>query len=151
MAKQRQGKKPYQKKQNPINDLIAEIKKADSLKEVFVPEKYALPNGWAHKTAERLSKDAMNSNQLRKIFTQLKTIEENIDRNKDNQLTNEQMNQILLLMPQIAYAKGRNLITWPFYNLMKECINPKKIRDKEDYKSFVSFYTAVVAYSKMGR
>ena len=54
-------------------------------------------------------------------------------------------------MPQIAYAKGRNLITWPFYNLMKECINPKKIRDKEDYKSFVSFYTAVVAYSKMGR
>ncbi|HHU68988.1 MAG TPA: type III-A CRISPR-associated protein Csm2 [Thermoanaerobacterales bacterium] len=151
MVKQRQGRRSQQSRQNPINDLISEINNADSLKKVFVPEDYALPNGWAHKTAESLSKDAMNSNQLRKIFTQLKTIEEKIDRNKGNELTDEQRNQILLLMPQIAYAKGRNLIPWPFYNLMKECINPKKMKDKEDYKSFVSFYTAVVAYSKLGR
>lgn len=148
MANQRRGRGPQQ---SPIQDLISKINRADSLKKVFVPENYALPNGWAHKTAESLSKDAMNSNQLRKIFTQLKTIEEKVDRNKDNELTDEQRNQILLLMPQIAYARGRNLITPPFYNLMKECINPEKMKDKKDYKSFVSFYTAVVAYSKMGR
>ena len=93
----------------------------------------------------------MNSNQLRKIFTQLKTIEDSVDRNKGNELTNDQMNQILLLMPQIAYARGRNLIPKDFYDLMTECITPKRIKDKEDYKSFVGFYTAVVAYSKLGR
>lgn len=151
MTRQRQTRRSNYKGQNPINNLISEIKEAQSLKEVFIPEKYALPNGWAYKTAESLDKDAMNSNQLRKIFTQLKTIEENINRSKENNLTNEQMNQILLLMPQIAYAKGRNLIPWPFYNLMKECITPNKIKDKDDYKSFVNFYTAVVAYSKIVR
>ncbi len=151
MARNRQGKKSQQRQKNPIWDLISEIKNVDSLKEVFKPEDYALPDGWAHKTAQSLSKDAMNSNQLRKIFTQLKTIEDKIDRSKSSEITNEQMNEILLIMPQIAYANGRRLISWPFYNLMKECITPKKIKDKEDYKSFVSFYTAVIAYSKMGR
>ncbi|GMG97782.1 type III-A CRISPR-associated protein Csm2 [Tepidimicrobium xylanilyticum] len=151
MSKQGQRRRTQKGRQNPIDSLIDEIKKVDSLKKVFKPENYALPDGWAHKTAESLSKDAMNSNQLRKIFTQLKNIEESIDRNKGNELTQEQMNKILLLMPQIAYARGRNLIPWPFYNLMKECITPNKIRDREDYKSFVSFYTSVIAYSKMGR
>lgn len=139
---------------SPIGELIDEIKKANSLKEVFIPEKYALPGGWAEKVVNSLrkGKDAsMNSNQLRKIFTHLKTIEDKVERNKDGQLTTQQMNEILLLMPQIAYAKGRDLITWDFYNLMKECITPKKIKDKEDYKSFVAFYTAIVAYSKMNK
>ena len=153
MARQRQGKRSNHRRHSPIDSLISEIGRAQSLKEVFIPEKYALPNGWAYRTAKSLSKDAkdaMNSNQLRKIFTQLKTIEESVNRNQENELTNEQMNQILLIMPQIAYARGRSLIPSPFYNLMKECITPNKIKDKEDYRSFVSFYTAVVAYSKIG-
>lgn len=139
-----------QRRQNdPIKEMISEIRGAKTLKEVFAPEEYALPNGWAHKTAKRLSKQAMNSNQLRKIFTQLKSIEEKVARNKNNELTDAQKNEILLIMPQIAYAKGRDLIPWEFYNLMRECITPKKIKDRDDYKSFVNFYTAVVAYSKV--
>jgi CRISPR-associated protein Csm2 len=140
----------YQRGQeNPINEMISKIRGARTLKEVFTPEQYALPNGWADKTARSLSKQAMNSNQLRKIFTQLKSIEDKVDRNKNNELTDAQKNEILLIMPQIAYAKGRDLIPWEFYNLMKECITPKKIKDRDDYKSFVNFYTAVVAYSKV--
>ncbi|HHW70294.1 MAG TPA: type III-A CRISPR-associated protein Csm2 [Clostridiales bacterium] len=149
MTGRRQGKNFQQQRRNPIQDLISEIRNANSLKEVFTPEEYALPDGWAHKTAKRLSKQAMNSNQLRKIFTQLKSIEEKIDRNKNNELTDAQINEILLIMPQIAYAKGRDLIPWEFYDLMKECITPKKLKDKDDFKSFVNFYTAVVAYSKV--
>lgn len=152
-----------QKKQssNAIHELINEIKKANSLKEVFIPEKYALPGGWADRIAAIIIDDnkkkkdtnkkkaSMNSNQLRKIFTQLKTIKDEVDKNEENNLTNEQKNKILLLMPQIAYARGRDLISESFYNLLKECISPKKIIDKDDYKSFVKFYEAVVAYSKM--
>ncbi|HHV45567.1 MAG TPA: type III-A CRISPR-associated protein Csm2 [Tissierellia bacterium] len=137
---------------NPIEEVIREINKANTLKDAFIPEKYALPGGWADKVASNIGrgKDAgMNSNQLRKVFTQLKAIEEKVNRNSDDKLTREQMNEILLLMPQVAYAHGRSLISTHFYNLLKECITPKKIKDREDYRSFVKFYTAVVAYSKM--
>ncbi|NLW40891.1 MAG: type III-A CRISPR-associated protein Csm2 [Tissierellia bacterium] len=146
------GKKGFHKRASAINELINEIKKANSLKEVFIPEKYALPGGWAHEVVSSLGKSkdvAMNSSQLRKIFTQLKNIEEKVARNTDDNLTSEQMNEILLLMPQIAYARGRNLISIGFYNLLKECITPEKIKDRKDYKSFVNFYTAVIAYTKL--
>lgn len=149
MAGQRNTRHSQRNRDNAIQEVISEVKRANRLKDVFKPEDYALPEGWAHKTAKSLSKQAMNSNQLRKIFTQLKGIEEKIDRNKSSELTDTQMNEILLIMPQIAYAKGRDLIPWEFYNLMRECITPKKIKDRDDYKSFVNFYTAVVAYSKV--
>ncbi|NLX62667.1 MAG: type III-A CRISPR-associated protein Csm2 [Tissierellia bacterium] len=151
------GRRGFNQKQrnkpSPIEGLLNEIKKADSLKEVLIPEKYALPGGWAQKVVSVLGRGqdaAMNSNQLRKIFTQLKNIEEKVSKNQDDNLTVDQMNEILLLMPQIAYARGRNLISLDFYNLLKECITPKKIKDKNDYISFVKFYTAIVAYSKLG-
>lgn len=146
--------KPRSNNASPIGELIDEIKKSKSLKEVFLPAKYALPGGWADKVVSSLGRGkdaAMNSNQLRKIFTQLKSIEDKVARNKRDNLTVEQMNEILLLMPQIAYARGRGLISQDFYNLLKECITPDKIKDKEDYRSFVRFYTAVVAYSKMSK
>ncbi len=164
---------------NPIDELIRKIRNASTLKEVFIPEKYALPGGWADSIASILINDdkkkqdknkkkaSMNSNQLRKIFTELKNIQKNIEteqkniqenmekdeapKSKDENfiLNNELKNQILLLMPQIAYARGRELISESFYNLLKECISSNKIVDKKDYDSFVEFYTAVVAYSKM--
>lgn len=139
----------HDRKTSPIDELLSEVRKAKTLKEVFVPERYALPGGWAYLTAELLKKDAMNTNQLRKIFTQLKNIEGKIDNARSEKLLPEQINEILLVMPQIAYARGRDLIPYDFYNLMKECISQYKIKDKEDYKSFISFYTAVVAYSKL--
>lgn len=145
---------------NPIDELIREIKNANTLKDVFTPEKYALPGGWADSIASIIiiedskkkqennkKKASMNSNQLRKIFTQLKNIEKKLDEKQklDENLTNE----ILLLMPQIAYTRGRELISESFYNLLKECISSNKIMDKEDFKRFVKFYEAVIAYSKM--
>ena len=86
-----------------------------------------------------LNKDAMNTNQLRKVFTQLKTIESKMDRNPGVEITHEQKNEVLLIMPQIAYARGRNLIPVSFYNLMKECVRPEKSEIKRITKvSWVS-------------
>ncbi|RKD31283.1 type III-A CRISPR-associated protein Csm2 [Thermohalobacter berrensis] len=132
---------------NPLSQLIKEIQKAKSLKEVFVPEKYALPDGWAFKTANTLiGSNAMNTNQIRKIFGELKSIEEKLKREKD---LDKCKNDILLIMPQVAYALGRRVVSKNFYDLMKECINLNKIKEPEDFIAFVKFFTAVVAYSSV--
>ena len=68
MVKQRQGRRSQQSRQNPINDLISEINNADSLKKVFVLKTMHCLMVGSHKTAESLSKDAMNSNQLRRYL-----------------------------------------------------------------------------------
>lgn len=139
---------------NPLNELITEIRRANSLKEVFLPEKYALADGWAYKTANVLlarsrdnSKKGMNVNQIRKIYNELRSIADNIKMN--NKLDDDSKNRIMLIMPQVAYAKGRGVVTQEFYNLMKECISLKKIKQKEDFISFFNFFKAVVAYSSM--
>lgn len=136
-----------QNRDNSLNELINEIKKSTSLKQVFTPEKYALEDGWAYKTAKSLLKNnSMNSTQIRKFFTELKEIEKKLKLEKD---LNKCKNEILLLMPQVAYALGRKVVPKGFYNLMSECINLDKIKEPDDYFAFVRFFTAVVAYSKI--
>lgn len=102
MNTQGRGRNNRSRQEDPIQDIINRVKNAASLKEVFRPENYALHNGWAHRTAKMLNKDAMNTNQLRKVFTQLKTIESKMDRNPGVEITHEQKNEVLLIMPQIA-------------------------------------------------
>jgi CRISPR-associated protein Csm2 len=140
---------------SPVRTIIAEIKSKRTLSEVFLPEKYALPNGWAQETAQNLinsNETSMKTTQLRKIFTELKNIEDKI--NKDKSLDNH-INEIILIMPQVAYAMGRKVVTKDFYDLMSACINLDKIKSKEDYSAFVKFFTAIIAYAsfvkKQGR
>jgi len=139
------------KNYNPLNEIIDAIRGANSLKEVLIPEKYALPGGWAEKTAmELISRgnkgEGMNNHQLRKIFIQVKNIEGKIlsDKTKFHSYKNE----IFLIMPQVAYALGRKVIPQNFYDLMKECIKPSKIKEAEDFLSFVDYFTSIVAYFK---
>jgi CRISPR-associated protein Csm2 len=141
------SKGKHQNYYNPLKDLIKEIQRANSLKEVFTPEKYALPDGWAYKTADTLiGNNAMNTNQIRKIFGELKSIEEKLKREKSLERCK---NDILLLMPHVAYARGRGVVSQNFYDLMKECITLKKIKEPKDFEAFVKFFTAVVAYSSV--
>ncbi len=150
--KQRQHKrqKYYEEKQNELKNIISKIEEANSLKEIFKPEEYALPRGWAETVSKVLikgnKKEGMNNNQLRKIFTQLKGIETQLKQNEEK--FDKYKNNIFLIMPQVAYAFGRNVITKEFYNLMKACIKPNKIKAPKDYYCFVSFFTAIVAYFK---
>ncbi len=133
-------------KSGPLQGIIDSIKKANSLKDVLVPEAYALPFGWADKAAKNLNKQtsALNTNQLRKFLSELKSID--LVANKDNY--DQYKHKIFLLMPQIAYAHGRKIVNRDFYNLMKECITPTKLKTYDDFKAFVNFYVAIVAYFK---
>ncbi len=93
----------------------------------------------------------MKVNQLRKVFSELKNIELVLKRQgkKDSDDFNDP--RLSLLIPQLAYAKARKLIREDFYELMKVVIGDKKttkIKKVGDYRRFVEFMTAIVAYHK---
>lgn len=113
--------------------------------DLFAPE-----GKWASQIAEYLG-NKMKVNQLRKVFGELKNIELALKRQgkKDSDDFNDP--RLSLLIPQLAYAKARKLIREDFYELMKVVIGDKKttkIKKAGDYRRFVDFMTAIVAYHK---
>jgi CRISPR-associated protein Csm2 len=53
-----------------------------------------------------------------------------------------------MMMPMLAYAKGRKLIPQSFYDLMKICFGAEKCKTVEDFNQAVSFLEAILAYQK---
>lgn len=92
----------------------------------------------------------MKTNQLRKVFSEIKRIEILVQ-GKDNK-DDFKNSDLLLLLPQIAYAKARDLIQPDFYEIVKLIIGKgggnTKIKKIGDFKRFVEFMTAIVAYHK---
>jgi CRISPR-associated protein Csm2 len=118
------------------------------------PEDYAVPNGYADKIAEEIAnaKEEMKVTQLRKLFTKIKNIQNKIKTNAD---LNKYKNEIMLILPELAYARGRKLITEDFYSLIKSCLlksinNQNQIRftSKSEFDNFVKFLEAILAYYK---
>lgn len=136
----RGGRQQQESKSQPI---IAEIKKGGTLHQVLTVEKYALPEGWADTIAFEMKAD-LNSTQLRKVFSEVKQIAMRLETN--SQTFAQETRNIWLLMPNIAYAKNRGVIKLDFYNLMKTCVTPEKMKTKEDYLAFAQFMEAIVAY-----
>jgi len=125
---------------NKIKDLIEE---KESFKEVTIKE-FALPDGWANKIAEDLG-NKMKTAQLRKVFNSIKLMEQKIkDENKQNKFDDP---NLYMLLPHLAYAKGKKLIPNEFYELMKVIIS-NKIKTIGDFERFCEFMTAIVAYHK---
>lgn len=129
--------------QKEIEEIKHKIKNANSLREVLKPEDFAKPDGWADKIAKGVQ-NKLKTNQLRKIFAEAKEICDMKIKNPESDST-----KIYLLYPKLAYAKGRDLIPRDFYDLIKVCLDKLvKSKDKEDFKMFKEFLTAIVAYNK---
>lgn len=114
------------------------------------PEEYAVPTGYADKIAEEITnaKEEIKVTQLRKLFTKIKNIQNKIKTNND---LNKYKNEIVLISPELAYARGRKLITEDFYNLIKSCLlkgNQIKFSSKAEFDNFVKFLEAILAYHK---
>lgn len=94
----------------------------------------------------------MKPNQLRKVFHELKRMElETRQKGKKDSSDPFENQRIYLLIPQLAYAKARELIQEDFYTLMKLIIGDSKttkVKSIADYRRFVEFMTAIVAYHK---
>ena len=110
------------------------------------PEYYAKENGAAHVVAKDIKKK-MKVTQLRKFFGHIKKIQlkykgEQADKKVDK-------SEFYLLLPELAYALGRDLISRNFYELMKMSLGSSKIEEVKDFNRFVDFLSAVLAYHKM--
>lgn len=91
-----------------IDEIIRKIENIEKLSDLK-PKDYADKDGYADRVAKSL--DTLKPNQLRKFFAAIRSMEKKLD-SWDNIEP-----EFYLLKPQIAYAKGRNLIPDNFYKI----------------------------------
>ncbi len=96
---------------------------------------------WGHYLAEGNDKVKVKTSQLRKFFGAVKKIQADFENQK---------HEIILLLPKLAYAVGRNKENSKikdFYDLLEPLIKDIN-EDKKKFKNFVNIFEAIVAYHK---
>ena len=111
-------------------------------------DELVLPDGDLDKIARQL-KGSLKSTQLRRVFHDLKRLEQQARRQRPN-LDPNIRTQIALTLPELAYAYGRDVIPREFYDLMKALLHPPNERFKgyEDVERLMQVLTALLAYHK---
>lgn len=127
-----------------IDKLKERLEKIDKLRNLKA-EDYAIENGIADQIAQSLSE---KFTQIRKFFGHIKKIESTKikGRRDDEKISKE---DIYILMPELAYNYGRKVISKEFYEIMKICLTGNKIENVSDFKKFIDFLSAIIAYRKM--
>jgi len=131
-------------------DLINKLKerKDETLKDILTPDEFAQRGQIADKIALEL-KEKMKPTQLRRFFHAIKEKERTVKgKNDDEKLGQKTKSEIRLLIPEIAYARGRKLITQDFYELMQICLSSGKLEKVGDLRILMQFLTAIIAYHK---
>lgn len=127
---------------NSIFDVQRFIQALPSMAELK-PEDYAEKDGWADVVANTNTKNEMKATQLRKIFHYVKDLKREFEKNK-----NFNRAKVALLMPSLAYAKGRGHLPEEFYNLFILCFGQDKCKTAADFNSAANFLEAILAYHK---
>ena len=138
----------YQKQLDPeISNILKKINELNMLKELN-RKTFADEGGYADKIASNRSLKYLKTTQLRKFFGAIKEMESNLKEGGWDQVEGD----FYLLKPKLANAKGRSLIPIEFYEFMKTCMSKVDVgseKDKEEnFRRFVEFLEAVVAYHK---
>jgi len=137
-------------KDNTINNIILEINRLDSLKDL-TPKKYADEGGYADKIAKHFSgrgldNKVLNTNQLRKFFGAIRDIESKGKNWKEIEPGE------YLLKPKLAVSAGRKLIPKDFHKLIMKSMEKVDSGDEENkyqsFKTLVNFLESIVAYRK---
>jgi len=129
-----------------VNDVKAKIQQLANFS-LLSPDYYAVENSAAHVVAKSIKDKEMKTTQLRKFFGHIKRLDAQTKGKKRTDMF--ESTKLSLIMPELAYALGRKLISDEFYGLIKECLNVSKIKTVADFKNFVDFLSAVLAYHKM--
>ena len=121
-----------------------EISALDKLSDLEV-KKYADTGGYADVIARANNKN-LKTTQLRKFFSAIRNMEKKAESWKNIEA------DFYLLKPQLANASGRDLIPPKFYDVMMKIMDKVDRGDDdeklENFRVFVSFLEAVVAYHK---
>ncbi len=122
-----------------IKDVIAEVKSLESMAKLK-PEVYAEKDGWADVVVKNAK---INATQLRKIFHHIKQLKREFKKPE-----NFNRAKIAMIMPSLAYARGRQHIEEDMYDLLTLCFGQNKCRNKDDFDSAANFLEAILAYHK---
>jgi CRISPR-associated protein Csm2 len=126
-----------------FEDVKKEISALDKLSDLEV-KKYADTGGYADVIA-RANKN-LKTTQLRKFFSAIRSMEKKADSWKNIEA------DFYLLKPQLANARGRDLIPKGFYEVMKKMMDKVDRGDDdekiENFRVFVRFLESIVAYHK---
>jgi CRISPR-associated protein Csm2 len=124
-----------------LRQIVERIRKLNHMSELK-PEDFAEEDGLADKFARNV-KDKLKATQLRRFFHEIKNLKLQFKTTAFNRT------KIALLMPMLAYAKGRKVIPDAFYDLMKECFGSRLCQTSDDFDRAVDFLEAILAYHKI--
>lgn len=127
-----------------------EIEKLTAMRELK-QELFCEEGGYADALVLEWGKDKLKPTQLRKVFSEIKSIERDVEKSvKSNEDWNEDFDRskVIQLMPLLAYATGRNLMPKDFYDIMRTCLSASKMKTKLDFKRLAEFVEAILAYHK---
>lgn len=128
-----------------------QLDKQGALTTLLPIEDFAVPGKLADQLADefRTSRPSLKPTQLRKIFHTIKDIERRFKADDDNKrLDPEDKVDIRLLVPELAYARGRELIPQKFYDIMRRCLSDQKLQTVGDFRRLAQLLTALLAYHK---
>jgi CRISPR-associated protein Csm2 len=118
----------------------------------FTPDKFAERDSLAEQfikalfTRDRKAKDALNPTQLRKVFHQVKKLQQQFHKKREEETLPR--TDIALLSAQLAYASGRKLIPNEFFEVVTYCLDGRRCKTKADFDNVARFLEALMAYHK---
>lgn len=133
-----------------LEEVKNKIKGLKSLK-YYEIEEFVKFDGDADEITKELGNNDIKTSQLRKFFAAVKEIEMYV---KDNKIWDDKAKMdFYLLMPKLAYANGRDVISDRFFELMKVTMGKVGSGDEkdtlDDFLRFVQFLEAIVAFFKV--
>jgi CRISPR-associated protein Csm2 len=111
----------------------------------FEPSDFCEEGGMADSLARQF-RDKLKPTQLRKVFHELKQIQQKV--RNENQDGTFDRSKVLGLLPLMAFSCGRKLIPEEFYELMKICLHRDRLKTNKDFLQIVEFVSAILAYHK---
>ena len=132
-------------KDNEINKVNKKIGECTKLKEIPMKELVNKDDGYAYIIAKYSKDKKMKTNQLRKFFGAVRKIE------GKNSWEDMEV-QFYLLKPRMAASTGRNKIPKLFFKVISVAMDKVDVgtddEKLENFKIFVEFFEAIVAYHK---
>lgn len=130
-------------------NILEKLERGESLSSILRLEDFAEPGKLADQLAQEY-RSSLKPTQLRRFFHAIKKVERDTRGKKDDaELPTETRRQLLPLMPELAYARGRGLIPGDFYRLLKACLDSNRLKTVGDLRLLTQFLTAILAYHKL--
>jgi CRISPR-associated protein Csm2 len=131
-----------------VADLNRQLEQPGTLTEILKPKDFAEEDQVAATIALK-HQDDLKPNQTRRVFHTFKEIDRATRGEENNtELKDEYRTRLTLLMPELAYATGRELIPREFYGILKRCLATEKLKTVGDLRRLVQFLSAILAYQK---